>query len=303
MTNCAIVSASSAEYFPLLRGLLASLKPVGRMPIHVLDLGMTGEMLAELHDQGVRTVIPDWDIRPARHTLIARDGARIKLPDTFRAFTAQPFLPKYVPGYDILLWLDADCWVQDRAAIELVLATAAERMAIAVEASHCYPAPYWRLRTHLLEYVRAFGWREGLFLVKQVTANVGVIGLRSDAPHWGLWQRATLRAMRIPHARSQQMAMNYVIHIDRAPTALLPASCNWQTWEATPQLDERTGLLVEPQPPHRPIGIIHNAQANKNMVFPVATRQGNLVRRTMRYEDWHGPQEHREHGVRTAAPR
>ena len=289
MVNYSVVSASSAEYFPLLKGLLASLGQLGRVPIHVLDLGMTRDMLSELHDQGVATHIPDWDIRPTRKKVISRHGHKIPLPDHYRAFTAQPFLPKYVPGYEVLLWIDADCWVQDASAVDLAIGTASDgTMAISLEASHCYPAPYWRLKSHFREYVRAFGWRRGLLLLKKITANVGVIALRTDAPHWRLWQHATAHAMRIPHARSQQMAMNYVVYIDGAPTAFLPASCNWQTWEATPQFDETTGLLVEPQPPYRPIGIIHNAQDDKNLVFSVKTRQGGVLRRTMRYEQWRG---------------
>ncbi len=33
----------------------------------------------------------------------------------------RPFLPRYVPDFDALLWLDADAWVQDWSAIELHL--------------------------------------------------------------------------------------------------------------------------------------------------------------------------------------
>ena len=94
MVNFAVVSASSAEYFPLLRGLLASLRQLGRIPVHVLDLGMSSEMLCELHDQGVTTTVPDWDIAPLPKKMISRFGRKVPIPDTFRAFTAQPFLPR-----------------------------------------------------------------------------------------------------------------------------------------------------------------------------------------------------------------
>ena len=80
----------------------------------------------------------------------------------------------------------------------------------------------------------------------------------------------------------QQMAMQYVVYIDKAPTAFLPASGNRQSWEATPQFDETIGLLVEPQPPYTTIGIMHNAQADKNLGFTVKTRQGNVLQGTMR---------------------
>ena len=82
------------------------------------------------------------------------------------------------------------------------------------------------------------------------------------------------------------MAMQHVIYISKAPAAFLPALGNWQTWEATPLFDEASGLLCEPQPPYHPIGIIHNAQENKNAVFDVKTSDGGVIKSTMRYEAW-----------------
>jgi hypothetical protein len=43
-TNYAVVSASSAEYFPLLKGLLTSVrKLMGKVPVHVPDVGDAGD--------------------------------------------------------------------------------------------------------------------------------------------------------------------------------------------------------------------------------------------------------------------
>jgi hypothetical protein len=70
------------------------------------------------------------------------------------------------------------------------------------------------------------------------------------------------------------------------PADFLPAYCNWMSFEATPKLDETTGLLVEPHPPYHPIGIMHNAEADKNKLYPVQTLQGNTLSRTMRFEQW-----------------
>jgi hypothetical protein len=281
-----IVTAADAAYFSLLEGLLASLTPLGKVQICVLDLGMLPEQLQALNARGIETPAPEWDI--AVPSLVrSRHGKKVRRPDSFKAFTAQPFLPKYVQG-DILFWIDADAWLQDANIVDLYLSEASRgRLAIALEADRCYGAPYWRLKSHLPDFVRTYGLKDGLKLAKTMTANVGVLAMKRDAPHWKLWQDATRYAFRkFAHQRSQQMAMQHVIYISRAPTAFLPALGNWQTWEAAPLFVEATGLLCEPQPPYTPIGIIHNAQEDKNALFDVKTSGGGLIKATMRYEAW-----------------
>lgn len=285
-TDFTVVTAADAGYFSLLEGLLASLETLGRVPISVLDLGMLPQQLEELHDRGIETPAPGWDIS-VPEVVRSRHGEKVRRPDSFKAFTAQPFLPKYARG-EILFWIDADAWLQDARIVELYLSEARSgRLAIALEADRCYQAPYWRLKSHLPDFVRSFGLKQGLKLAKTMTANVGVLAMKHDAPHWKLWQDATRHAFRkFAHQRSQQMAMQHIIYISKAPTAFLPALGNWQTWEATPLFDEATGLLCEPQPPYAPIGIIHNAQQDKNAHFDVKTSKGGLISATMRYEAW-----------------
>jgi hypothetical protein len=291
MTEFTIVTAADARYFALLQGLLSSLAPWGKISICVLDLGLQTDQREELHDRGIATVVPDWDIIIRAKMVRGRHGNRIPLPDTYRAFTAQPFLPKYIQKGKILFWIDADAWVQDLSVLDTYLSEAVEgRLAITLEIDRCYPAPYWRLKSHLPDFLRTFGFRDGWPLVRRNTANVGVLALGRDAPHWKLWQEATQKAFsRFPHRRSQQMAMQHIIYNLKAPTSFLPAYCNWQTWESTPMWDAASGMLVEPQPPHRPIGIIHNAQEDKNAVFEVRTTEGPTMSATMRYEDWSHP--------------
>jgi hypothetical protein len=288
MTEFTIVTAADVGYFTLLQGLLSSLSPLGKVPICVLDLGLQKDQCEELHDRGVITVVPGWDIAIRAKMVRGRHGKKIPLPDSYRAFTAQPFLPAYVRQGEILFWIDADAWVQDMSVIDVYLSEAVKgRLAITLEIDRCYPAPYWRLKSHGLDFIRTFGFEDGWPLAKGNTANVGVLALNRDAPHWKLWQEATQRAFsKFPHQRSQQMAMQHVIYNLKAPTSFLPAYCNWQTWESTPMWDATSGMLVEPQPPYRPIGVIHNAQEDKNAVFEVHTTEGPVISATMRHEDW-----------------
>ena len=288
MTEFTIVTAADVGYFTLLQGLLSSLSPLGKVPICVLDLGLQKDQREELHDRGITTVVPGWDIIIRAKIVRGRRGNKISLPDSYRAFTAQPFLPEYVQKGEILFWIDADAWVQDMSAVDMYLSEAVKgRLAIALDIDRCYPAPYWRVRSHLRDFIRMFGFADGWPLAKKNTANVGVLALNREAPHWKLWQEATQRAFsRFPHKRSQQMAMRHVIYTLKAPPSFLPAYCNWQTWESISMWDATSGMLVEPQPPYHPIGIIHNAQENKNAVFEVHAVKGSVISATMRYEDW-----------------
>jgi hypothetical protein len=289
MAEFVVVSAANDRYYPLLKGLMDSVeKRLGKVPLTVLDLGLAADQVVEIRDKGGDTVVPDWDVDLEGKKIRERNGKTVLCPSYFRAFTAQPYLPKYVNGHDIILWIDADAWVQDASCVELYVRSARDgRMSISLEVDRCYGPGYWRLKSHLVEMSHAFGLRKGYKLAKTHTANVGVLALRRDAPHWRLWQEHMQYACaRKPHERSQQWALNYVVWFDRLPTDFLPAYCDWISFEATPMLDELSGLLVEPQPPYHPIGIMHNAAQDKNKVYEVKTLQGNTLHRTMRYEDW-----------------
>src|SRR5215471_11952403 len=119
MTQFTVVTAANAGYYSLLQGLLSSLAPLGKVSIYVLDLGLEKQQCEELHDRGIATVAPGWDIVIRSKVVRGRHGEKIPLPDTYRAFTAQPFLPNYVPKGEIILWIDADAWVQDMSAVDM----------------------------------------------------------------------------------------------------------------------------------------------------------------------------------------
>lgn len=290
MEDFAIVTASSDIYFTLLRGLLDSMAPMlGQVPVHVLDLGLLPNQLEELHDRHIQTVQPDWDVTIKSRKITDRHGHRVHLKSTYRAFISQPFLPKYVRDAKVIFWIDADAWFQDISVVEQFVAEARRgNLAISIELDRSYSAPYWRLRHQPWELCRGFGLKTGFNLAKKKPVNVGVFALAADAPHWGLWQNAARSAYhRYPHERTQQMALQYAVNIAGAPIVYFPATCNWQTWEATPLFDNASGMLVEPQPPYRLIEIIHNAQENKNLLFDVKqTGASGIISGTMRYEEW-----------------
>ena len=286
-TRAIICTAADAGYFPLLRGLVESLAegPFARtLPVGVLDLGLADDQRAWLAARGARLVEPGWD-----QNFPGRD----QIPPHYRAMTARPFLPRYFPGHPVILWLDADTWVQDDAVLPWYLDAAAQgKLAIVPELDRSYwtmykPPKLWG------QNQKAFAWsygpKTGYRLGRNPILNVGAFALPADAPHWALWaeaHRAALNRRRLRRTGlhqqgfflSEQTALNFVVFKLRQPHTLLPALANWFVAKGHPKWDARRGLLVEPNAPYQPLGIVHLAgEGVKGRVWTLATLDGGTV--------------------------
>src|SRR5262249_20703426 len=107
------ITGGEAAYFELMRhciGALAAPGGGGALALGVLDCGLTDEQRAWCKAQGATLVTPQWDFD---------FPGRAKLKDGYKALTARPFLPRYFPGFDLYLWIDGDCWVQQGDALAL----------------------------------------------------------------------------------------------------------------------------------------------------------------------------------------
>ena len=116
-----IVSAANDGYYPLLIDLISSIEDgKGRsdVAIGVLDVGLTGAQRDALSARVQHLVTPNWDYQ---------FSASSSTPQKFRAMTARPHLPKHFPGYDIIMWMDADAWVQQWSAVEYFFDQAVSR--------------------------------------------------------------------------------------------------------------------------------------------------------------------------------
>jgi hypothetical protein len=185
----------------------------------------------------------------------------------FRAMVARPFLPRYFSGYDLYVWLDADCWVQDRSVLDLYLdEAAAVGAALTPELHRAYQANYnsgytrdWIHRC----YREAFGQAVADQYVNYPLINSGVFAMRTDSPIWPAWQQALRTALQLStDYHVEQTALNFAIYrlaAERGPLpfAALPARCNWHCANALPRLDLPSGLLTDPLAPHEPIGVVH----------------------------------------------
>src|SRR5258706_6860802 len=173
-----ILSAANAGYFDLLQGLVLSLRQAGvDLPIAILDIGLTAEQRDWIADHGGVTAEAGWDIPPKRPGSV---------PDWYRVLWDRPFLPRYFPGYDIYLWLDADIWVQGSAALEIFIRAAADgKLAIVPEIDRSYwtmhkPKKLWGQNQKAFAY--AFGLHAGYRLGRKADLNAGPLALPRDEP-------------------------------------------------------------------------------------------------------------------------
>lgn len=290
-----IVTAGDAGYFGLLTDLLLSLRRgLGDRlyPLSVLDIGFTDAQRDGLKRDYGATVAPlGWDLAYP---------ARSHPPNSFKVLAGRPHLPRHFPGYDIYLWIDADCWVQDAAVLELFIRGAARgELAIVPEIDRGYWTIHKRPKfwgQNQKAFAWGFGLREGYRYGRNAILNAGVFALRGDAPHWRLWSENYAKALKrfrlgpraykgnISFFLADQTSLNRTVFVQGAPATLLPAYCNWFCGKGTPMFDVERNLVVEPHEPHRPLGIIHLAGAGmKERVWSLKTLQGGAVETRLTY--------------------
>jgi len=214
-----------------------------------------------------------------------------QMPEYLKAMVSRPRLPHYVRGAEILVWLDADTWVQRWDAIELLLQGAdATGFAIVPEIDRSY-TPFYDgqpLATSLFDWYRTcFDEATARELFLYPLLNCGVFAARSDAPHWGVWARLLDESLRRATLFvSEQTALNVALRTRGLPVSQLPSRCNWICYRAPPLCTADGRELLDPQLPHTPLGIVHLAgyhYETKEAPKALATPEGGTVTRPLSY--------------------
>jgi hypothetical protein len=285
MPKCVIVTAAETGYFKLLKDLLASLAEfpeLAELERCVLDIGLEASQRDWLKAQGVPSIEPAWDIAL---------GRRQNVPHYYKAMTARPFLPRYFSNYDIIVWLDADIWVQMPSYLRHYV-TGAERygFALTAEIDRAYPilfGEYNSLRLlHHRNYYRCFGRRVADQLIQFPVINSGAFAARRDHPIWRQWQeqfrQATQRAVL---KQSEQAALNLAIYSGPKTNRphLLPSLANWICLQSNPIWDVERKKLVEPNLPHEVLGLVHLTGADRQTQMQIRTTTGGQVTGSLTY--------------------
>ncbi len=299
--NSIVVTGGDAVYYPMVDELRRSLIDAtdGNPPAFgVVDAGLTREQVLAL--QAVGAVVTDCSALPAN----ARKGL-VKQPNA-AADLAKPWLDRLFPGFDTIIWLDGDTWVQDFAAVRL-LHGAAQRGALAIVPGS---GRYWDRQLDVrwllggiggLCQMRSFLYKNGrhaglpLSVLRKIgdraLLNGGTFALRSDAAHWPViraWQAKILDRGGKPFT-SDQVAFAMTVYGDGLPAELLPDTCNY----IRPfRVDIDAGTLVDYYYPYGPVGIVHLAgqkavRFDPHATAPVVDLNGRTVLVSLRYGHFH----------------
>ncbi|MBE9186360.1 glycosyltransferase [Microcoleus sp. LEGE 07076] len=280
-----IITAADANYFELVRGTILSVreKPESNnVAIGFFDLGCTPEQLHWLETQVNIIKKPDWEFDfPGKNAA----------PHYLKGLLARPFLRRYFPDFDIYLWIDADAWVQDWQAVELLVKGAAKRgLAVVPELDRGYYLAYgklpWYWQFVSRDYQAAFGEEVAQQLHSYPTINAGIFALQKDAPHWELWAEYLEQGLqRHVSLMTDQIALNRLVYgtemFDK--TEMLPARCNWSCNFGLPVWDKQRACFVEPYLPQEAIGILH-ITGHKHDLVKLATTDGDTVEISLRYQ-------------------
>lgn len=261
MSATAIVCSADSGYFWLLQGLVLSLEPVRpRHDVVVLDIGLDGAQTAWLAGRGAK-VVPMPDDLP-----MPRD-----VPSRVLAQVCRPYLPRIVPGYDALLWMDADTWVQTPEAVDLFfhLALRTRSLVAVPEIHHAYLPLLTTEQSH--EYARLkrgtalrFGGEELWQRVQYLPwINCGVVAARADCDIWDAWARALASMIEKKFTHLLEQAALMVAVLDGHRPYYLPAPYNWLCSFTLPRRDAGGDWCTPFALPSERVHVMHLAQSSK----------------------------------------
>ena len=299
MKENVIVSLADSNYFELLNELIDSIKRFDEsknVAICILDAGLTEDQKLKLSQKVDDIKSAEWDIKVPAFKVMGKEWLKSQV--------SRAFLPKYFPGYEKYLWIDADAWVNKWEALDLYFkGSNANKLAISTSADRSYGRVLradWligsiaKVKSQNYKHAKSSGFSETVArkIALMPHLNIGVFCLNADAPHWVVWQKNLKQALSSGKIfGSEQVAMNIVIYVDDLEIEILPAYCNW-THIYRLKFDTVNNTLVEPYLPNHEIGIIHLAgktsdvvRFNKNHLSEIKTLEGKIIKKSLRFSN------------------
>ena len=299
MKENVIVSLADSNYFELLNELIDSIKRFDEsknVAICILDAGLTEDQKLKLSQKVDDIKSAEWDIKVPAFKVMGKEWLKSQV--------SRAFLPKYFPGYEKYLWIDADAWVNKWEALDLYFkGSNANKLAISTSADRSYGRVLradWligsiaKVKSQNYKHAKSSGFSETVArkIALMPHLNIGVFCLNADAPHWVVWQKNLKQALSSGKIfGSEQVAMNIAIYVDDLEIEILPAYCNW-TLIYRLKFDTVNNTLVEPYLPNHEIGIIHLAgktsdivRFNKNHLSEIKTLEGKIIKKSLRFSN------------------
>ena len=267
MKKNVIVSLADANYFPLLKELVNSIKRFEQsknLAICILDAGLTKEQKEDLLNQVDEIKSAEWDIEVPDY--------KVKGKEWLKSQVSRAFLPKYFPNYEKYLWIDCDAWVNDWNSVELYLKACDNgKLGITQTIGPGYKITSkvnWLFGKIAIIKSQNFkhavkskiGYEKARKLAFAPHINIGVFSLEKNSKGWEIWQNNLSKTLKAGNIfGSEGLAINMSVYIDDLETEFLPLNCNWITSNLLPKYDQQNQSFVEPYLPNYKIGIMHLA--------------------------------------------
>ena len=278
-----LVTASDKNFFVHLQGLIRSIvgKEEGKgIGICVFDLGLSPEQIKWLKELSILVL----DIHECLKLSEEHDQNVI-----LKGLIIRAFLPNLIDS-EIIIWIDADTWVQDWKAIKMYEEAALKgSLGITPELHRNYRAHVKSYMTFVKlsyrEYHRAFGKEIARKYSRYPILNAGVFSMLRDSPYWKIWQDIIIKTLSRSISYIDQITLNYAVYSNKISSVeLLPAYCNWGCHQCLPAFDTNIKKFVEPSIPHDVIGIMHlTGVFKKYKQLKIMTTTGNSINIPIRY--------------------
>ena len=252
-----IVTASDENYAWTCRNLLESLGKWARI-VYVIDLGLTAESRRALESRCAGVIdIPDdaWKSVDAATTYAGAMTIRPQLPQLF--------------DHDYIMWIDADCWVQDRAAVGVYFDMARANdgnfvLAAELDAEYPHCVDAFDVRQEKLRDLHSQLWDKAVAeeLHGKALLNSGLFAASRTSPVWQEFdERVKEQYLGNPRVRedtrlahmAEQQSLHRVLHETQRFT-VMTADFNW-VCHAGPLV--RRGFFVETPNLRRRPHIVH----------------------------------------------
>ena len=297
MKEHTIVSLADSNYFELLCELVDSIKSFEEsknVAICVLDAGLNDNQKNILLKKVDTIKRANWDIEVPSYKVIGKEWLKSQV--------SRAFLPKYFPGYNKYLWIDADAWVNSWEAINLYftgsdngklsISTSADRAYGRVVKADWLIGGFAKIKSQNYKHAKSSGFSEKIAreVALKPHLNIGVFCLEATASHWDVWKKNLKIALKYGKIfGSEQIAMNVTIYVDKLDVEILPAYCNYTLIDGM-KFDTKRNTFVEAYLPNHKIGIVHlagkhndNIRMNKNNLIEVRTLEGKIIKKSARF--------------------
>tara|TARA_B100001059_G_C17772909_1_gene549506 strand:+ start:405 stop:1307 length:903 start_codon:yes stop_codon:yes gene_type:complete len=291
-----IVSGGDTKYFELLKDLLFSLKNLeikDNLDIYFLDGGLQESEKVYFSSFGVNVIDPGWPNKLSKIKAGKKNHLKVEL--------AKVHLDKLIPNSQNIIWIDADAWVQNVNAIEIIKSVIIKKkLAIVSQASRLQErhmslkkvfGPLYILKNILYKNATKANLKKEIInsMVARPTLNAGVFGISSDSPHWKrlrYWQKIFLNNPRVRIFTTTQLALGIISYYEKLPFEALPDICNYM---GPYRWSKKLNLFIDLYAPYHPVGIIHlvsqeQMRIDKEHKIDVYDEEDKIIQMSLRYQ-------------------